>query len=183
MITFGIVIGVIILTALVGWLFSDNDRPTAYREPKMPKSLQIWIPPDINDPPERPPLPEKKQGPYIPEFWNDYDRGLVKVGKLGKDRSLIDEADELDEWLRQVMQTAFVTYGGRLSPKMVLFPHFRTSAYDHIPYRWRSLRFFERLSVLLRAAGYAEVLTDQTGLRLTDKGIEYFEADPDRWYP
>lgn len=178
MITFGIIIGLIVLIALVSWLLSDDDKATAYQEPEMPPSLRVWMPPDESEP-ELPPLPEKKQEPYIPEWWNDFDRGLVKLGKV---EPLSSEADELDQWLREVIQISYVKFDGRLSPKMVLFPHFRTDEFSHIPYRWRSLRFFERLSVLLRAAGYAEVVTDQKGLRLTDEGINYFEADPGRWY-
>jgi hypothetical protein len=135
------------------------------------------MPPDVNDlPPKIEPQPEPDIPDGYPEWW-------LKLAKLGRVSPLSPEAADLDEWVYEVIQTAYVRFEGRLSPKINLYPLFRNGEYNHIPQHWRSLRFFERLSTILRKAGFAEVQNRRYGLRLTEAGIEQFKADPDKWYP
>ncbi len=155
------------------WLWPDDTRQAQYREPEPPPD---WIPPDINEPP----IGQLQPEPYIPDWHPEW---WLKLAELGCVDPLSPEADELDEWVYEVIQTAYVQFEGRLSPKIKLYPLFRSSEYDHIPQYWRSLKFFEGLSRILREAKFAEVKSKRYGLRLTEKGIEQFNADPDRWYP
>ncbi|MBN1217424.1 MAG: hypothetical protein JXM69_00730 [Anaerolineae bacterium] len=175
MITIVLVVAIVFVALLVSWLFSDTSHRVEYQEPEPPP---FWTPPDINEPP---PKVEPEPTPYIPDWYPEW---WLELAELGRVSLLSPEDDDLDEWVFEVVRIAYTQFEGRLSPKMNLYPFFRHNTdYGHIPPRWKSLHFFEGLSAILRKAGFAEMTSQRSGLRLNEKGIEQFRADPNRWYP
>ena len=83
---------------------------------------------------------------------------------------------EFEDWIFEVLRTAAEEYDGRLSPKAVLYPHFRYG-YNHIPERWRSIHFFEKLSVVLREKYFAEIRTQREGVILKQIVIDNIETE------
>lgn len=87
---------------------------------------------------------------------------------------------DLDGWAADV---ATVGYERGLSPKMVLYPYFQTASGYDVPGEWKTLHALEALVKVFKTNGLAELRNRRDGARLTQEGLDYFQLDPNKWYP